>query len=403
VTDWRSEYAALAARVIAEAPRARTLLAGFNTCVDQVYRLDGAALDRLAAWDERLAREVVGRIAAGGDGEVFEPAPELRSALDDLLGEPVARQVGGTGAQAAWTLAVLGAPSVIALTDRSPAQLSVLHPAIGLCGAAGVTPVGRITPGEQSSKPPHYILEYTAGTRWRGGTVPRSSRIIVRLADDGIERDEDFAGLAPEAGAGLVSGLNGVPQSDHDSRRWLRELVGGWRAAGLPAIHLELAEYAWEGALAEVAGAYAGVVHCLGLSLAELSTLHSGTADPARAARDLAERYRLERVCVHADTWSLLVHRGDPEPAARAIRTGNLLASARARHGVPADDLDLDATATFAVDRPASGALGDGWRVECAPTPYLSRPIATVGLGDTFVAGLLLAGCLPGTVPLESR
>jgi hypothetical protein len=29
------------------------------------------------------------------------------------------------------------------------------------------------------------------------------------------------------------------------------------------------------------------------------------------------------------------------------------------------------------------------------PTPYLSRPAATIGLGDTFVAGLLLASCLP--------
>ena len=67
---------------------------------------------------------------------------------------------GGTlDGQAAWSLAVLGAPAVLALRDRSAAQLSVLHPAIRLCGDA----TGAAAPGY----PPHFILEYTAGVCWR--------------------------------------------------------------------------------------------------------------------------------------------------------------------------------------------------------------------------------------------
>jgi ADP-dependent phosphofructokinase/glucokinase len=405
--DWRGSYAALAERITAGAPGAQTLYAGFNTCVDQVYRLDGAALDRLSELDHPLTREAVDRIARGGDGEIFMPAPALAPALDGLLGEPLSSQVGGTGAQAAWTLAKLGAPSVLSLTDRSPAQLAVLDPAIGLCSGGAIVPVsaavprgiaaaphdGSTAPQGASGKPPHYILEYSAGTRWRGGTVSRSSRIIVRLADDGIERDEEFAALAPDAGAGLVSGLNALSDDDTESRRWLRDLVGRWRDGGLPMIHLELAEYPRAAALAEVAEAYAGVVHSLGLSLAELAMVSPG-GDPPTAARELALRYQLKRVCVHADTWSLLVHRGDPETAAAAIRGGNLLAAARARRGSPTADLAVSPDATFTDDLPASEPLGDGWHAECAPTPYLAHPAATIGLGDTFVAGLLLATCL---------
>ncbi|WP_219532934.1 ADP-dependent glucokinase/phosphofructokinase [Nonomuraea guangzhouensis] len=415
--DWRAAYEQVAVTVLDGAPAARPLLAGFNTCVDHVYRLEPPGLDRLTpaaqAAHEPLAAlsgeplaalsgEVLRRILDGRDGEVFVPAPQLRPALDELLGPPAARQVGGTGAQAAWVLAVLNAPSVLALADRSTEQLAVLHPGIGLCDDGSVRPVAGTAARGTPIKPPHYILEYAAGTRWHAGTVRRSSRIIVRLAEDGIERDDTFAALGPTlaetAGAGLVSGLNGVPDADHAARAWLRDLAASWRASGLPWVHLELAEYPRPGALAEVSAAYAGIAHTLGLSLAELAIIRPG-GDPAAAARELAEHYRFDRVFVHADTWSLVVHRGDPEPAAGALRIGNLLAASRARHGGPTADLGLDPTVTFTDDRPVGRPLGDGWRTECVPTPYLSRPAATIGLGDTFVAGVLLAGCLD--VPLK--
>jgi ADP-dependent phosphofructokinase/glucokinase len=405
--DWRERYAGMAEWVLTGAPAAAPLLAGFNTCVDQIYRLGPESLDALvAAADDpavgEFAREVLDRIAAGRDGELFVPdRDQVEPWLLGWLGEPAAAQVGGTGAQACWSLAVLGAPTVLALADRSRAQLGVLHPDIGVCVPGAVTSIGWLNPPADLSptKPPHYILEFTAGTRWSGGTVPRSSRIIVRVAEDGIERDADFAGVelvrGVAAGAGLVSGLNGVPEDDAASRAWLRGVVAGWQAAGLAMIHLEAAEYVRPGALNRAIAGYAGLVTSLGLSLTELRALGTSTPDPAEAARELATRLRLRRVCVHADTWSMVVHRGDPAPEITALTVGNLLAAARARHGVPTNDLSVAPTATFADDLPPGARLGDGWRAECVPTPHLSRPAATIGLGDTFVAGLLLANCLP--------
>ena len=79
---------------------------------------------------------------------------------------------------------------------------------------------------------------------------------------------------------------------------------------------------------------------------------------------------------------------------------GNAFAAARARAGQPAAVLDPAAEASYTEDRPADGALGDGWRATCVPAPHLRRPTGTVGLGDTFVAGLLLAESLPSADPL---
>jgi ADP-dependent phosphofructokinase/glucokinase len=402
---WQQEYEQLAADVAAAAPAARPLLAGFNTCVDHLHHL---TTERLDALDDlarsgpegpagALTAEVMHRIGAGGDGEVFVPAPELAPLLGRLLGPPACTQVGGTGTQAAWALAMLGAPAVIALADRSREQLAVVHEAIGLAAPGGVVPAKGVAPAGTPPKPPHLILEYTAGTPWRGGVVPRSSRIIVRLAADGVERDTAFAGLpVGDVGAGLVSGLNGIDDGDEESRRWLTGVVRGWRDGGLPLIHLELAEYPTPELLAAAARGYGGLAHSLGLSLAELDILHGGP-DPATAARDLARRWGYDRVVVHADTWSLAVHRG--MPSGTALRTGNLLAAARARHGAPAAGLSPDPAAVYSDDLPPGGRLGDGWWADVAPAPYLARPAATIGLGDTFVAGLLLASCLDGARP----
>ncbi|GAB3958531.1 hypothetical protein GCM10029978_003640 [Actinoallomurus acanthiterrae] len=400
--DRRQEYAEAAAAVPAAARDAAPALTGFNACVDHVHRIRSVTLDAFAAvgvhhhpMTRALVRQVLDRIAGGHGGEIYLQAREIEPELRTLLGTPDARQVGGTGVQASWVLAVLGAPSVTALADRGRDQLGVLHPSVGVCAGGEVVPAGRLSPSDSSAKPPHYILEFTAGTRWRGGVVPRSTRIIVRLAEDGIERDAEFAAAAPalaaRAGAGLVSGLNGMPDDDTEGRAWLHGVVTAWHEAGLPTIHLELAEYTSQDALPRVTAEYAGLVDSLGMSLSELAAFGPVGHRPVALAHQVAVRFGLRRVRVHADTWAFSVHRGDAEAEAGAIRLGNLLAAARARHGAPSSDLSPAEAARFTTDLPASEDLGDGWRVECLPTPYLTCPATTIGLGDTFVAGLLLA------------
>ena len=164
------------------------------------------------------------------------------------------------------------------------------------------------------------------------------------------------------------------------------------KGRGLATVCLELAECRQPGRLAELCTAFGGIVGTVSMSLSELQSLSGGGSRPIVAAREIAERYRYERVVVHADHWSLSVHRGDSRLEVVSLMGGNLLASARAHHGQPSPDLRIGTDAEFREDIPPSDLLDGGWRADCVPAPYLKRPKATIGLGDTFVAGLLLSG-----------
>ena len=323
-----------------------------------------------------------------------------------MLGPPDRHQVGGTGPQASWALAAVGGHSVLALADRSPGQLAVIDPRTGLCADGTIVAAGSLAPSGQATKLPHCILEFTAGTSRNGVPLPRSSRIILRFGDEPIEHDEQFLAMTPvlaaAAGAGLVSGLNGLAgdgsQDDVTERNWLLALVRAWSDAGLAVIHHELAEFPTPRGLRAAAGM--GPVTSLGLSLSELFTLTGSRGDPRLLARDVAGLSGARRAIVHADDWALAVHRGDEQHSEDVLLAGNAFAAARARAGQPAAILDPAPDASYTDDRPADGALGDGWRATCVPAPHLRRPTGTVGLGDTFVAGLLLAESLPPADPL---
>ncbi|MFF7653993.1 ADP-dependent glucokinase/phosphofructokinase [Streptomyces sp. NPDC007983] len=411
---WAERYRALADRVRSRARQAAPVLAGFSACVDHVRRMGPERIAALAAQATapgpagEVAAEVIGRIRHGRGGEIAMPWPGGSDWAATLLGAPDRVQLGGTGPQAAWALAVLGAPSVVPLADRSAEQLAVLHPDVTLCTAAGTAPAGRLTGADAPTggvpKQPHSVLEFAAGTPAPGlpGGLPRSSRIILRFMDDGIERDEWFAArsreLARTAVAGLLSGMNGLPEDGTGpaDRAWLTEVARTWRDAGLPLIHLELAEFTSVRALRAGCDEYAPLADSVGMSLSELAVLAgpSARATPVAAAAHFATAYHLDRVCVHADGWVLAVHRGDPTEQRTALMTGSLLAAARAARGVPAADPEPPPAAGYTEDRPADGPVGEGLRADCVPAPHLSRPAATIGLGDTFVGGLLLARSL---------
>lgn len=405
---WRDTYVEIAARLADAAPAARTALTGTSACVDAIYRIDAARMARLVAAvsdDVSCGSDVVGRellahvldrVAAGRGGEVLRRWPGGPAWVTDLLGEPDRRQVGGTGPQASWALAVIGAPSVLALADRSAGQLAVIDPRIGLCSARRVRPAGSVPPSGDPLKLPHSVLEFSAGTPIGDRATPRSTRIILRFGDDPIERDEQFAAITPnlpDTRAGLLSGLNGLPDDDTDSRDWLADLARTWAATGMPVIHLELAEFPTTERLRDAL--QTSTATSVGLSLSELYALAGRRGDPRLLARDAAERSGARRVIVHADDWALAVHRDDdPEHQSNVLLAGSALASARARVGSPADDPAPAENASYTDDLPAAGSLGGGWSSTRVPSPYLRHPTATIGLGDTFVAGLLLAESL---------
>ena len=400
VPDWRRLYDDLARRLPDLARAARPTLCGFGACVD-VYiplhetrpLLEAASGTPAAA----LARELLDRAARGIGGEIRIDWPEGSAWLDSRL--PQRLGLGGTGAQAAQTLAVLGAPAILALGHRSRRQLELIHPAVRVAADERIIPA-IVAIANGGGKPAHYIVEFTAGVPIGTVVPPRSSRIIIRFADDPLERDPWFEqaslDLAAGAGAAIVSGFNEVSEAElAPSLTWVAALARSWREAGLRWVHLELGDFEHPSGMVTVLEGLEGAVSSLGLSLAELDKLLP-RGPVAERARELALRFGFDRVAVHADGWALAVTQDDAEREFDALMAGSLVAATRAWQGrIVAPDACPPGVAFAEPPAPPLGHSG-GWSVACCAAPYLSRPSATIGLGDTFLAGTLLILGQPG-------
>ena len=382
--------------------RARLTLCGFCACVDKTFDLHVVAPHLLASDDadaNRLGRELRRRAAAGIGGEIRIDWPAGPAWLDRFVDQ--APTVGGTSAQAANVLAILGAPTLLALEERGVEQLVALHPEIRLAQGTDIVPARSAAPRAGGRRPAHHIFAFTEGRPLADIVPKRSTRVILRFADDGLEHDPDFehasVTLARIAGAAILSGFNNIPEAERDeSFAMARRTALAWRAAGLATIHLELGDYPQPELRALTLERLAGGYTSLGMNINELGLLLPGDAPPEAKARALAERLRIERVAIHADDGALCVTRGDPECERLALRMGCLLAATRAALGRPAPPRELPADAEYRPTWRSRIAAESGWHTVTVSAPYLRHPKSTLGLGDTFVAGTsLVLGALP--------
>jgi ADP-dependent phosphofructokinase/glucokinase len=259
-----------------------------STFLDSYLRLHEA--ERLWTAEEGtpqavLSRELFRRACSGVGGEFFLDWPEGEVWVEKNL--PFSRWgLGGSGAQAAQMLSILGAPALMSLEDRSKRQLSVIHPNIQVATSRGVFSCVELCP-TKGRKPAHYIFEFTAGTRV-GPIIPkRSSRTIVRFTDERLDNDPDFTresiNAAPNAGAAILSGFNEIDQQDIEAALLdTVTLAHAWRDRGLGTIHLELGDYASVDARDTVLEKLAGAFTSLGMSYSELRALCVGSQDPIR-------------------------------------------------------------------------------------------------------------------------
>ncbi|RUU46278.1 6-phosphofructokinase [Mesorhizobium sp. M6A.T.Ce.TU.002.03.1.1] len=370
-------------------------LCGISACIDarvemhDMQPLLGAPNGSPAA---QLADLLLSRAARGVGGEVRFDWPEGPAWLRERL--PLRYALGGTGPQAAWVLGQLGVRSLVAIEDRHAAMLRLIPAGVLLAESETLK-----TPDAVSPAGPHipeiFIFEFTAG-RAIGAVVPtRSSRVIVRFCDRGIQHDQDFETmsrrLAPSAAAGLLAGLNDeAVENVGAASRHVFALSRDWKAAGLKTIHFELAGYATQQAVEELFSHSRGAITSLGMSHSELLAMSPSAHHPMEALVALGERLDLERVCVHADTWAAAATLNDPKEEERALMAGCAIASARAANGEPARTIAIAPTAEF-HPLPFETPVRKGrWTFVACASPYLEKPVTTLGLGDSFTAGCLL-------------
>ena len=177
------------------------------------------------------------------------------------------------------------------------------------------------------------------------------------------------------------------------------EIAKAWKAGGLELIHLELGYYQRIAKRDRVLAAIGPIVTSMGMSLAELVGLVPDTGSVQEKAPRLGDSFGLSRVCVHADEWAMVLTRSDADWEREALMMGCLLASSRAATGYVDVPRNLPKRAGF-IDPPFPAfEWRKGWKIIYCPTPYIATPAATIGLGDTFLAGtlLVLSASTPGS------
>ncbi|MCB1502581.1 MAG: 6-phosphofructokinase [Bauldia sp.] len=397
VIHWPEQYAALIARLPEIVERSRLTVGGFSACVDVYLSLREAigplsVAARDSAEGAAMLAELMRRATSGVGGELFVDWPAGPAWIDRQISGR--RAVGGTSAQAAYMLAQLGAPALIAIEDRSASQLDVLHPNTLAADADGLVHVASLQ-AQGAARAPHYIFEFTAGETIGAHPVPRSSRTIVRFDHSALQRDHAFErsamAQAKNAGAGILCGFNEIPpESAATELDYAAGIADTWRRAGLDLIHVELGDFPDEPLRDATIDRLLPKATSVGMSGSELAELSSDREAPETAAIRIAETHGLSRACIHADGWAFAVTRGDPERELEALQVGCLLASTRAAQGYFAIPDRVPDSARFpAPPLPISLRRGS-WSIACCPAPYLEKPAATIGLGDTFLAGTLV-------------
>lgn len=392
--DWNQEYRHAASRLDDHAAHARLTLCGMSACVDAIISLHEAQPLLQAAVPAQaveFARTLVARARAGVGGEIRFEWPEGPDWLDNALS--FRHLLGGTGPHAARVLTRLGAPALLALATRSPEQIAVLDPGLRLAHEGRAVEVTRIRPTRPNANK-IYIFEFTAGRSLDGTVLKRSSRIIVRFDDPGLEIDHEYAALSVRlalgAGAGVLSGYNVVGRGDLEGALVeTRGLVAEWRKRATFMIHLELAGYECNAYRDAVLSGLSGHMTSLGLSHSEYEALVPPHTSLATGMSDLADRLHLDRICVHADEWAASLSTGDVVQEREALLVGCLLASARAATGQVSKPDGAPAGAIFQAPPELPESLG-GRKFAAVSAPYVTGPATTLGLGDTFMAGCLL-------------
>lgn len=390
----RTAYADLLGRLPRLVSAAPLIFCGMGTCVDArvaMHDMNALLAERHVAPAAALAALLKDRAARGVGGEVWVDWPQGPQWLAERV--PVRYALGGTGPQAAWMLSVLGARALVALEDRSAHMMAQLDPRLLLAEGGKLVPAADIV-SRGPSRPDIFIFEFTQGVPVGDVTPPRSSRVIVRFSNLGLEHDDEFdrlsLRLAESAGAGLLSGFSAVAVDRLAAEIGrVGDLGQAWREAGVGTVHLELAGYDSPEIGESVLEGMRRAVTSVGMSHSEFLTM-SPSDDLATGLCALGDRLGIARVCVHADEWAAAATTGEPDAERDALMMGCLLSSARAAAGKPVYPTGIDAQARFGAAPFPRPVRSGAWTLVSCPSPYLAAPATTLGLGDTFTAGCLL-------------
>jgi ADP-dependent phosphofructokinase/glucokinase len=428
---WLAQFAQALERGAERAARfareERLLACGFTSNVDRLAQLDDALQERLfegtivpsgllrvslvtSIGDLRLG---IAQTIAAGDGTDLVIRDNQISAwlLERMNGR---KQIGGTGVQAASTLATLGFPVLVHLTGRSPEQIAALvGPEKMVIGTPdGLVPVGAASHPDDPTMW-HPALEFAAGLRAPmvgHPAAPAANRVLVGYdpVNCDFQIDPGFSAVlndpTVEIGALLVSGFSQLHEVGprervlHDAAEALRQ----WRAVRPDLFtHLELGAMPDFAMVAAVGAALHPHVTSIGMNIDELReflavlgvTMAVPGPELVAQMRQLQQRYPTPRLSVHTREFCLTLTEGNADQERDALLFASLTAATRSRIAAFPSLNDLSTTLTDGSIDADGLALVDAVSAEtgvvATPGICFTGPAATVGLGDSFTGGLL--------------
>jgi ADP-dependent phosphofructokinase/glucokinase len=347
------------------------------------------------ASERDLLISILTYVRKGAGGEQFVASPDALRAFARRF--PHRLTLGGTSVRAALAMSRLGVPATLHLVTLNDVVRRLLP--------AGCT---YICSGREDTLYPHLIVQYDRDLHVRAGDIdiraPAPNRLIYvnDPANEALLLSDELAALLRDARIFLISGLNAVRDQGVLDRR-LSALRCHMRELPPDAVVVyEDAGFHEPAFSQQVRDALLGVIDVYGLNEDEMQA-HLGHAvdllSPAEVQRALTALRTLipaPILVVHTRYWAAAL--GDTaEKYEQALQDGMVIAGTRYAHG---DDF-TDRHYQLMRGRPrraesvefAAALKGRmGPMVQCVPGFNLdvAEP-TTIGLGDTFVGGVLAA------------
>lgn len=363
----------------------------------RLYRIDAEEIDpgRIVESERDLVLSILGFMRASAGGERFV-------ANSDIIEQFAARfqkkiTLGGTSMRAAIAMRKLGQSSALHLITQNDQVRRLIPPDNPyVCSSDG------------DSFYPHLIVQFGLGDRVRARSIDirarQSNRLIYHCNADRVAMrvNPDFADLISESQVLLISGFNAM-----QDRRLLADRLATVSSLmkSLPAgaeIYLEDGGYynpSFRQAVYQTLGRRISVFSMNEEEMQEHLKRKVALRDAEELRNALETLGRLipaQSIVLHTKHWALAHGKGASRYAA-ALRAGVSMATARFRNGDEFTRKHYDAIENAApTDENAAFASAinatAGDHFCCMPVADVSQEGGTtIGLGDAFVGGFLLA------------
>lgn len=382
---------------------------GLGGCVDYELKLSSSTLQQLITeygirdtelglsvpvTDERnLIISLLAHMKRGAGGEYFAASSETLRGF--ALRFPRRASLGGTSVRAALAMSRLGVPCTLHLVSLNDHVRRLLPSSCDYISSA-----------REDTLYPHLVVQYDQGTRVQVGDIDVQTPFPNRLiyvndpANASLMLSEQLGSLLRDAAVFLISGFNTLRDQDvlderlTTLRRHMQQLPPG------AFVYYEDAAFHMPTFRRRVRNALLDIIDVYSLNEDEMQADLSRSVDllsvneVEHALDSLKALIPAPILVVHTKYWSLALGETAGEYA-DALREGIVLASTRYSYGDDYTDEQYELTRGLPV-RPAALSFATaleermGAVVRCVPGFRLevSQP-TTVGLGDSFVGGLL--------------